>query len=185
MVPIMSLWLPILLSAVAVFALSSLVHTVFPYHKSDYAKVPDEDQVMAALRPFNLVPDDYLMPRPGTAAQMRSPEFLEKMKKGPIVLMTVRPSEFSMATNFIQWFVHCLVIGVFAAYVTGRALPPGAEYLNVFRFAGTVAFAGYALALPTDSIWFARKWSTTFKSLFDGLMYALLTAGMFGWLWPK
>jgi hypothetical protein len=55
----------------------------------------------------------------------------------------------------------------------------------VFRFAGTTAFLGYAFALAHDSIWFKRRWSTTVKFLFDGLLYGLLTAGTFGWLWPR
>ena len=53
-----------------------------------------------------------------------------------------------------------------------------------FRFVGCTAFIGYAVALWQNSIWFKRKWSTTAKNTFDGLVYALLTAGTFGWLWP-
>jgi len=72
-----------------------------------------------------------------------------------------------------------------AAYIAGRALEPGAHYLSVFRFAGATAFFGYAFALMQQSIWYKRAWGTTFKSTFDGLIYALLTAGTFGWLWPS
>ena len=63
----------------------------------------------------------------------------------------------------------------------GRATP----YLTVFRIVGTVTFAGYALALAQYSIWYGRAWSITLKSMFDGLIYALLTGGVFGWLWPQ
>jgi hypothetical protein len=76
------------------------------------------------------------------------------------------------------------VISVFAAYIAGRAVPAGGEYLEVFRFAGTTAFIGYTAALWQVSIWYKRRWSTTLKSTFDGLIFALLTAGVFGWLWP-
>jgi hypothetical protein len=72
-----------------------------------------------------------------------------------------------------------------AAYITGRTLGPGANYLDVFRFAGTTAFIAYAVAQWSDSIWYHRAWSTTLKNTFDGFVYALLTAGMFGWLWPE
>lgn len=41
-----------------------------------------------------------------------------------------------------------------------------------------------ALALLQNSIWYKRKWSSTLKSMADGLVYALVTAGTFGWLWP-
>ena len=48
-----------------------------------------------------------------------------------------------------------------------------------------MAFACYAIAGWQDSIWFKRSWSTTLKNTFDGLIYALVTAGTFGWLWPR
>jgi hypothetical protein len=90
-----------------------------------------------------------------------------------------------MGKSLALWFVYVIVVSTVAGYVAGAALPPGTRYLSVFRFAGTVAFASYALALPQHSIWYRRSWSTTFKSVFDGLIYALVTAGAFGWLWPK
>ena len=31
----------------------------------------------------------------------------------------------------------------------------------------------------------ARRWSTTAKHTIDGLVYSLLTGGIFGWLWPS
>ena len=77
-----------------------------------------------------------------------------------------------------------MVVGIFAAYIAGRALGPGAEYTSVFRFAGCTAFVGYSLAHIPRSIWYSQPWSTTFKNVFDGLIYGLLTAGAFGWLWP-
>ncbi len=90
-----------------------------------------------------------------------------------------------MGKELILWFFYTVVIGIFAAYVTGRALPAGAAYLSVFRFAGTTAFLGYAAALWQMSIWYRRPWSTTLRITVDGLIYALLTAGTFGWLWPR
>jgi hypothetical protein len=117
---------------------------------------------------------------------MSSPAFQEKVKKGPGAILTVWPGgRPSMVTNLIQWFVFSLVVGVFAAYVAGRALGHGAPYLAVFRFAGVTAFACYVIAGWSESIWFKRSWSTTLKNSFDGLVYALLTAGTFGWLWPS
>jgi hypothetical protein len=141
---------------------------------------------MDALRPLAIPPGDYMIPRPSSSQEMRSPEFVEKMKKGPVVVLTVMPNgPVSMGRNLVLWFLYATVVGVFAAYVAGRALPPGAEYLSVFRFAGTTAFVGYALALWQMSIWYRRSWSTTIKAMVDGLIYALLTAGTFGWLWPR
>jgi hypothetical protein len=181
-----ALWLPILLSAVFVFVASSLIHMASPWHKSDYPKMPNEDQVMDALRPLAIPPGDYFVPRPSGRDEMRSPAFAEKMKKGPVIIMTVMPSgEMSMARNFVLWFLYAAVVGLFAAYISGRALPPGTPYLRVFRFAGATAFIGYSAALWQMSIWYRRAWTTTIKATLDGLIYALLTAGTFGWLWPR
>ncbi len=185
MVSIVSLWLPILLSAVVVFVLSSVIHMVLGYHNTDFGKVPSEDQVMDALRPFNLPPGEYVIPHAGSQKEMGTPEFTEKLNKGPVALISVMPNgRPSMATNLVQWFVYCVVVGVFAAYVTSRAVDPGEDYLQVFRFAGATAFIAYTAALWQNSIWYKRAWSTTIKSTLDGLVYALFTAGVFGWLWP-
>ncbi len=181
-----ALWLPILLSAVLVFVASSLIHMFTPWHKSDYPKVPNEDKVMDLLRPLAIPPGDYMMPRPSSREEMRSPQFLEKFKKGPVMMFTVMPGgSMAMGKQLGSWFLYAVVVGVFAAYVAGRALPPGTPYLAVFRFAGVTAFIGYALALWQMSIWYRRSWTTTIKATVDGLIYALLTAGAFGWLWPR
>ncbi len=186
MVPISSLWLPILLSAVIVFVASSVLHMVLPLHRSDLRQLPREDDVMQALRPFAIPPGDYSLPCPGSPEGLKDPAFQAKMKSGPVALMTVVPAgPPALGSSLALWFVYSIVIGVFAAYIAGRALAPGAHYLQVFRFAGCTAFVGYAMSLPQFSIWYKRSWATTFKSMLDGLIYALLTAGTFGWLWPR
>jgi hypothetical protein len=178
----MSLWLPILVAAVLVFIVSSIIHTVLAYHRSDFAAVPDEGTVRTGLR--GVPPGDFVVPH-GSKEECASDEFKAKMKEGPVAFMTVLPAgEIGMGASLVQWFFYCILVGVFAAYVTGTALPAGAEYLSVFRIAGAVAFAGYGLALLQNSIWLRRKWSTTLKSVFDALLYGLLTAGTLGWLWP-
>jgi hypothetical protein len=179
-------WLPILLSAVIVFVVSSIIHMLLPWHKNDYPKLANEDAVGDALRPLAIPPGDYMIPRPSTPKEMGSPEFIDKMTKGPVLMMTVIPNgPPSMTSNLVQWFLYSLVINVFAAYLTGRALPVGAHYLQVFRFVGTIAFVAYSFGLWQLSIWYHRSWSITLKSTVDGLIYALLTAGTFGWLWPR
>ncbi|HKE38888.1 MAG TPA: hypothetical protein VKG21_03535 [Casimicrobiaceae bacterium] len=180
-----ALWLPILLSAVIVFVVSSIIHMATPWHKDDYSKVPNEDKVMEALRPFNLPPGDYMMPRPANMQDMRSPEFAEKRNKGPVMVFTVMPSgPFSMGKNLVLWFLYSVLVGFLGAYVAARALPVGAPYPAVFRFVGVTTFIGYSVALWQFSIWYHRSWGTTIRSTVDGLIYALLTAGVFGWLWP-
>lgn len=185
MVSLLSLWLPILVAAVLVFVASWVVHTVLKYHQNDFARVPNEDQVAAALRPLSIPPGNYVIPKGSGYKEMKTPEYTEKLKKGPVLIMTVFPSgPFSMGKQLTQWFVYCVVVGIFAAYLASRTLEPGAAYLSVFRVTGTVAFTGYGLALLQGAIWYGHRWSATLKSVFDALVYALLTAGTFGWLWP-
>lgn len=186
MTALSALWLPILVSAVAVFVVSSIVHMTPLWHKTDYPRYASEDRVLDALRALSLPPGDYLMPRPTSSAEMRSPEFKEKLKRGPAVLLTVMPPwSGSMVGNLSQWFVYSLVVNLLAAYVAGAALPLGAPAVQICRFAGTTAFMGYTLALWQMSIWYRRAWSMTLKSTFDGVIYAAVTCAVLAWLWPK
>lgn len=184
MVSLAALWLPILISAVLVFFASFLIHMVVGYHAADYGRAPSEDAMMDALRGFSIPPGDYMLPCPGRQGA-RDPAFVAKHRKGPVVMMTVFPAgDLRMGTQLAMWFLYCIGVGVFAAYLTGRALPATTPYLEVFRFSGTVAFVCYGMALWQHSIWYRRKWATTIRSNIDALIYGLLTGGAFGWLWP-
>jgi hypothetical protein len=186
MVGLSSLWMPILLSAVLVFVVSSIIHMATPWHSNDYQRVPDEGRLLDALRPLALPPGSYAAPRPSSYAEMSLPAWAEKVKKGPnVTLQVMRNEPTSMTRNLVLWFLYSIVVGVFAGYVTGRAVGPGASYLVVFRFAGTTAFLAYAVALWQMTIWYQRPWIVTIKITIDGLIYALMTAGAFGWLWPR
>ena len=186
MVEITALWLPILLSAVLVFVASSLIHMVLGYHKGDYRQLPNEAKALDALRPLGLTPGTYHFPYCGSHKEMGSAEHLEKLKAGPIGLMTVFPNGAPNMGKYLgTWFAYSIVVGVFVAYLTGRTLAPGAHYLAVFRIAGTAAFTSYAMAHAHNSIWKGEPWGTTLRFYFDGLIYGMLTAGCFGWLWPK
>jgi hypothetical protein len=186
MVPLPSLAVPILLSAVVVFVASSIIHMVLGYHRHDVRPMAKEDEVMAALRPFAIPPGDYALPCARSMQALKDPDFVAKMKAGPVAFVTVGPSgPPSMGKSLALWFVYSIVVSVFAAYIAGRALGPGAPYLAVFRFAGCSAFMGYSLALLQNSIWWRRNWGMTLRSMFDGLIYGLLSAGVFGWLWPR
>jgi len=147
MTDLLSLWQPILVSTVIVFLASWIIHMMPLWHKNDFPAMPQEDAVMNAMRPFNIPPGDYMVPRCKSNADMNSPEFMEKMKRGPVVFMTVMPNgPIQMGKTLIMWFIYCAVVGLFAGYVASRAHGPGADYLKVFQLVGATAFAGYALA---------------------------------------
>ena len=186
MTGLQALWLPIVLSAVLAFIVSSILHMMTHWHASDYTKLANEDAIMNALRPFAIPPGDYVLPRPNDMRDMGSPEFKEKMSKGPKIMMTVLPPGMAgMGKQLAGWFVFLLVIDFFAAYVAGRALPSGATYLQVFRFVGVTSFLGFSGAIWPMRIWSQRSLTTTIKTTLDGLLYALLAGGTFGWLWPR
>lgn len=186
MISLTSLWLPILLSAIAVFVASSILHMLFTHHRSDYSQVPGEEKFIEATRPLKLPPGHYFFPYCGTMKETGTPEYQEKLKAGPVGMMTILPNApLNMGKSLGCWFVYIGVVSIFAAYIAGRTLSHEAPYLSVFRVVGTVAFAAYALGHTHNSIWKAERWGTTFKFYFDGLIYSLLTAGFFGWLWPR
>ena len=185
MVPLAVLWLPILLSAVIVFVASSIMHMLLKYHQGDYRQLPDEDKILAALRRAGLKRGLYIFPF-ATHQDMKSAALREKYQQGPVGMMTIFPSGLPVMPKFLSlWFAHCLILGIFVAYLTGRTVAPGASYPAVLRVAGTGAFLAYGLGQLSNSIWKGQTWSVTSKEVIDGLVYALLTAGTFGWLWPR
>ncbi len=186
MVPLGALWLPILLSAVFVFIASSIIHMVLKYHNRDYTKLPNEDAVRAAIRSGNPEPRQYIIPYAVGMKEMNSPEMKQKYTEGPIAVLNLRrPGPVSMGPYLAQWFVFSLVVSFFVAYVACHTIPTGAEYLSVFRVVGAVAFLAYAAGEIPAAIWMGKPWSVAGKEVFDGLVYGLVTAGTFGWLWPR
>ncbi|HWB39952.1 MAG TPA: hypothetical protein VG500_01775 [Gemmatimonadales bacterium] len=181
-----ALWLPIVLSAVLVFIVSAIIHMVLKYHNSDYRPLPNEEAVRAALRAGNPEPRQYVIPYCPDMKDMEKPEMQQKFREGPVgVLNLRRPGPPTMGPMLLQWFLFTLMVSLFVAYVAAHTIPPGAHYLDVFRVVGAVAFLAYAAGQIPGAIWMGKPWSVTAKEVFDGLVYGLVTAGTFGWLWPK
>ena len=181
------LWLPILLAAVFVFLVSSIFHMAIPIHKSDHKKMPGEDEILALMREKGVGSAQYMFPHAESMKEWGTPEMQEKWKRGPIGILRVMPaSAFNMGKNLSLWFLYCAVVGLFAAYAAWHGVGgAGAEYLPVFRMVGTVAIAAYGVASVVDSIWKGQTWSITAKFVFEGVLYGLVTAGTFAWLWPE
>jgi hypothetical protein len=186
MVTLGSLLLPVLLSAVAVFIASSLVHMVFKYHASDYTRLPNEDAVRAAIRTGNPAPAQYIIPYAAGMKEMENAEMKQKYLDGPVAVLNLRRAGVpSMGPLLGQWFVFTLFVSFFVAYSAAHALPSGTPYLHVFRVVGSIAFLAYAAGQIPAAIWMGKPWSVAWKEVLDGLLYGLLTAGVFGWLWPR
>ena len=186
MVGLSALWMPIVVSAVFVFIALMIMHMMPGWHKRDMIAVPGEAKVMETLRGLNVQPGEYRFPYSNSVEEMESPAFKEKMKQGPVGIMSIRPSgDINMGKLMGQWFVYSLVIAVVVAYVTGRTRAPGAAYLEVFCVSGTVTFCCYAVAHWQNWIWWGKGTRYTLTQTVDGLIFALVTAGTFGWLWPR
>jgi len=185
MTSLAELWLPIVLSTVFVFIASSIIHMVMPWHKGDFAKVPDEDGLRRAIGPMAIAPGDYMTPYCSSSKDMATPEFKTKVTEGPVLLMTVRPNgNPSMTPMFIGWTLAILVASVIVACVAGTAMPTGSDTQRVWHITGLTALGIYGFGGWPESIWYGRKWSSAVKNTFDALIYAVITALTFGWMWP-
>ncbi|HXH28566.1 MAG TPA: hypothetical protein VNL37_05935 [Candidatus Polarisedimenticolia bacterium] len=183
--PFGSLWLPVIVSAVAVFVASSILHMALKYHKADYRPCPEEEAVRAAIAKANPAPGLYATPYCPDMKQMKEPAIRERFDKGPVALLTVFPRGLpNMPKHLTLWFAFSVLVSFVAAYVARHTLVPGADGLLVMRITGTVAFTGYALSDVSASIWKGQPWSNTVRALIDGGIYALLTGVIFRLLWP-
>ncbi|HJW72804.1 MAG TPA: hypothetical protein VJ486_08085 [Geothrix sp.] len=180
------LWLPILLSAVVIFLASSLIHMIFKWHNSDYHGLPDEESVRAALGQNPPAPGQYFLPYTPDMKDREKPEVVKKWTEGPVAFLVVSPNGLpAMGKALGLWFLYAIAVAFMAAYVAAATLPAGTHYLRVFRVVGTVSFLTFAGGSVQGGIWWGKPWKTVCKDVVDGLIYGLLTAGVFGWLWPR
>jgi hypothetical protein len=141
--------------------------------------------VREALSKQAVAPGLYSIPY-ATDRERKEPAVKEKLEKGPVAVLAVRkPGLPNMGVFLGGWFLHLLLVSYVVALVCGQALSRETPYGLVFRVAGGVAFAGYSLGQIPNAIWWSRPWKSALKEVADGVVYALLTAGTFGWLWPR
>lgn len=184
MVTLTSLWLPILVSAVAVFVVGFIMNMVLPHHRNDFSGAENEAGLQDALRGHNLSKGQYFVPYANTPKSMSDPAYVERAEKGPVAIIHILENGVGpKPPQFAAYFAQLLLIGVFVAYTAGVALGPDASYLRVFQVAGATAIIAHIGALIGNSVWWGFTWSSTFKHMFDGVVYGLVTAGVFGWLW--
>jgi len=182
-VSLVSLWLPILVSAVIVFFAAFVAWTILPHHRSDWAAVSNEESLLQAIRGLNLGRGQYVFPHAMTPEGAKSPDAKAKLDEGPVGSLVIRGAP-NLGKSLLQYFIFTLGVSFMVAYVGYAAIPAGVEYITVFRVLGSVAFLAYAAAEIPAAIWFGHTWSSTWKAVIDGLVFGLLTGGVFGWLWP-
>ena len=117
---------------------------------------------------------------------MGTPEVQQKYKEGPVGFLVLSPNGApNMGKALALWFLYAAAVAFMAAYVAGHTLGAGTHYLKVFRIVGTVSFLTYVGGSVQMGIWMGKPWRSVLKDLLDGLIYGLLSAGVFGWLWPR
>jgi len=185
MVSLAQLWLPILLAAIGIHIASAIIHMFLHFwHSADYHGFSNEEAVQAALGKGNPAPGIYMIPycKP---EDMRKPETLEKFKKGPQAYLFVRAAAgMNMTKPLIQWFLFCLLVSLFSAYVAGAVLGPGTPGAQVCRVVATVAFMAIGFGTLPYGIWFGEPWKSVLKNLVDALIYGFIAGAVFAWLWP-
>lgn len=183
--PFGSLWLPVVVSAVAVWLASSIVHMVLKYHKADYKGLGDEASVAQALRASNPAPGIYPIPYCADPSQMKDPAVRKRYEDGPVGMLTVIPNGTPNMGKYLGlWFVFCFLVSLVAGYVARHTLSPASSGLEVMRLTGTLAFVGYGFGPIQNSVWLGQPWSNTVRSLIDAAIYALVTGLVFRYLWP-
>lgn len=185
MVSLAQLWLPILLAAVGVHIASAIIHMFLHFwHSADYHGFSNEDAVQAAIGKGNPAAGIYMVPycKP---EDMRKPETIEKFKKSPQAFLFVRTTTgMNMGKPLIQWFIFCLLVAFFGAYVASVTLAAGTAGAQVCRVVATVSFMAFGFGTIPYAIWFGEPWKSIGKALVDALIYGFIAGGVFAWLWP-
>jgi hypothetical protein len=183
--PFGSLWLPVVLSAVAVWFVSAILHMALKYHRADYKQLAGEDAVAPPLRQAAKAPGVYAIPYAMDPGQMKDPAIQRKYADGPVALITVlRNGPPNLGKHLVQWFLFCLLVSFVTAYVARHTLDSGADGLNVLRVTGTLAFIAYGFGYFQDSIWRGIPWSNSLRGLIDAAVYAVVTGLVFRYFWP-
>ena len=182
---LLSLWLPILLSAVTVFVISSLIHMVIKWHASDYGTLPNEDAVRDTIRAGNPAPGRYVMPYCADMKDMASEAMMKKYREGPVAHMTILPSGVPNMGKYLgQWFLWSLIVAAVAAYLAARLVNMDhAHASTAAKLVGAVTFIAHGFGTVTESIWMGRPCSSSAKHLLDAALYAVGSGLVFLWLW--
>lgn len=181
MVDLTSLWLPILLSTVAMFFLGFMSYMVFGFHAKDWAELPDEDGFSDSIRERNIPIGNYMFPYCANAEQMKSEAFIEKQKQGPVGLLQVWQPGTGMGKQLACQFIFLLVTSFCLAYLATIALEAGAEFMQVFRFVGTAGMLTFTAANVPTTIWYQSRLS---GHVIDGVLNGLAIGLIFAALWP-
>ena len=174
------LWLPIILSALALFVASFLSWVIVPLHRKDWIKFEKEDDFLKATRELAIPRGSYMFPGYESSEEMQSEEYKAKWEAGPVGVMTVFPT-VSMGKNLGLTFLYFLVAVFCLGYLATLALKPGAAFMTVFRFVTTAALMTFLTAIVQHAIWFHNR---IVGHVIESVAYAVITGAIFAAMWP-
>ena len=179
-----SLWLPILLAAAAVWIVFIIPSMALPHHKQDWIGLSDEDGFMDDLRRRGIKPGNYLFPDFRTTAALKSPKVEKALKEGPVGHLSVWQTPVTMGDKMAASFIVHLVVAILIAYLTRIALPGPAPFAKVFQIAATAGILAYSFSFNPNALWFGAYKRTIAATIFDGIVFGVVTGAIFGWRWP-
>ncbi len=186
---IAQLWQPILLATALCFIMSALIWMIAPHHKGEWKEPPNVGGLRDLLRQGGIQPGGYTFPHMSDADRKDKTKAAEKMQQwaeGPSgVLYIVPKGPMSMGKMMGQQVAYFLLVNIFLGWFTSYFIVVGTTYVHVFKIIGLAAFMSYFLGSIPESIWFGRPWKSVVLQGIDAALYAGMTAGTFGWLWPR
>jgi hypothetical protein len=178
------LWLPILLSAVAIWIISAIVWMALPHHKQDFIGLTDEDGFMDSIRRSGIKPGNYVFPDFRDREAMKSEKISKALEEGPVGHLSVWRTPLTMVSKLVGTFIVYIVVSTLIAYLTRVALPGPAEFAKVFQIAGTAGILAYCFSSIPNALWFGSYKRTIVASFIDGIVYGHITGAIFAWRWP-
>lgn len=176
------LWLPIVLSAVALFFVSFLSWMVLGLHLKDWRNPPDEAKLTQAIIDCGLERGaSYMLPGCGDPARMKDPAFQKRLADGPNGIITVFEKN-DMGRNLVLTFLYFAVTSFCLAYLGEIGLPRGTSFLTVFRFFTAAGLLTHLAAMVPQAVWFKNR---IVGHTIEAITYALVLGGIFGAMWPK
>jgi len=177
---ILSLILPIVLSAVALFFASFLSWMVLQLHKKDWGKVAREDDLMAAVKKCDLAEGSYMFPCCGSQAEMQTEAFQQRYAAGPRGVLTILPKT-NMGKNLALTFAYFLAASAGLAFLAAMAFDRGTAPWSVFRLVFVAGYLTFAAAMVQQAIWFRPR---IVGHVIEAAAYAAITGVIFAALWP-
>ncbi len=174
------LWLPILLSGLATHIYSTLAWMLLPHHKPEWNRLPVEQELLELLNRHQVPPNQYMFPFAANGNEAGTPEFKTRQACSGMLIRWATPLNMGAAIG--KTLAFFMVAAACIGYLAGLAIPtPSADAAHVFRVVGTTGILTHCFAHFPHVFWFRRRIA---MEVLDGIIFAMITAGIFAALWP-